>query len=82
MSDKETPSWAQHLITEVLSLKDSFKNSFNELNESINGLKKDTGAILNRLTNTEKRIGATADAKTDLKIRLPVIFGELRPNEV
>lgn len=61
MEEKDAPDWALHLIAEVSSLQDSFQRSFDELNESINGLKKDTQAILNRISNTEKRIGAVED---------------------
>lgn len=50
-----------HLIAEVSSIKDSFQQRSDELNESIYGLKKDTQGILNRVPNTEKHIGAVED---------------------
>ena len=40
MADIDTPGWAVHLITEVTGIRESFKQSFDELNESIHGLKK------------------------------------------
>lgn len=61
MAVKDTLGWAVYLITEVSSIKESFQQRFDELNESINGLKKDTQATLNRVFNAEKRIGAIED---------------------
>ena len=63
MADKDTPDGAVHLITEVSGIKESFKQSFDELNESINGLKKETRATLSRVINAEKRISAIEDQK-------------------
>ena len=61
MADKDTPGWAVHMITEVTGIRESFKQSFDELNEQINGLKKETRATLSRVTNAEKRISAGED---------------------
>ena len=61
MADKDTPGWAVHMITEVTGIKESFKQSFDELNKTINGLKKETRATLSRVTNAEKRISAVED---------------------
>ena len=33
MADKDTPGWAVHLIKEVTGIRESFKQSFDELNE-------------------------------------------------
>ena len=61
MADIDTPGWAVHLITEVTGIRESFKQSFDELNELINWLKKETRATLSRVTNAEKRISAVED---------------------
>ena len=36
MADKDTTGWAVHMITEVTGIRESFKQSFDELNELIN----------------------------------------------
>ena len=61
MADKDTPGWAVHMITQVTGIRESFKQSFDELNELIQGLKKETRATLSRVNNVEKRISAVED---------------------
>ncbi len=69
MGEEEPPAWAQQLLTQINSVKNSFEPRFDELSESIKGLKKDTRAVLNRLSNAEKRIGELEDqCSVDKKI--------------
>lgn len=91
MEEKDTPDWALHL-----SIKGSFQQRFDELNESINGLKKDKRAILNRVCNAEKRIGAVedqmaVDCKTlndltkdvdSLKTKLTTLVAQRKRNDI
>lgn len=69
MGDEEPPAWAQQLLTQISSIKDSFETRFDELSASIKGLKSDTRAMLNRMGNAEKRIGELEDqCSTDNKV--------------
>ena len=65
MANEETPGWAQRLLFEVTDLKDSFERRFAELSNLIKDLKKETRAILSRVTNAEKRIGDLEDQCAD-----------------
>lgn len=61
LANEETPDWAQQLLSEVANLKDSFNRRFDELVNSMKDLKKETRAILNRVSKAEKRIGDLED---------------------
>lgn len=61
MGEEEPPAWAQQLLIQINSIKTSFESRFDELSDSIKGLKKDTKAVLNRMNNAETRIGELED---------------------
>lgn len=63
MGEEDPPAWAQQLMTQINSIKNSFEPRFDEISESIKGLKKDTRAALNRMSNAEKRIGELEDQR-------------------
>jgi hypothetical protein len=63
MADKDTPDWVVHLITEVTGIKESFKQSFDELNKTINGLKKETRATLSSERNNIVLVGLKEGAE-------------------
>lgn len=63
IANEETPGWAQRLLLEVTDPNDSFERRFDELSNLMKDLKKkkETWAILSRVTNAEKRIGDLED---------------------
>lgn len=55
---------AQDILEQVRGIKESFHGKFEELNNSIKDLKRDTRTILNRVCNAEKRIGTLEDLQS------------------
>lgn len=59
-NNEDPPAWAEELLTQVTSVKDSFQQTLVELNNSTKEIKKDTRAMVARMGNAEKRIGSTS----------------------
>lgn len=60
-NNEDPPAWAEELLTQVTSVKDSFQQTLVELNNSTKEIKKDTRAMVARMGNAEKHIGSLED---------------------
>ncbi|KAJ0056447.1 hypothetical protein NL108_008033 [Boleophthalmus pectinirostris] len=78
MANEDTPGWAQLLLAEVADLKSSVEQQLDALNNTVKDIKKETRAIVNRISNAKKRISDLEDGNATTRETLSSLTEEMK----